>query len=51
MKDLDQQGLQECSNIRSSSFKNGIIPSIELARSLTKSYIFKDDSNNGDLTH
>lgn len=44
-------GKAECETVRSSTFKNGIIPSIELAKSLTKAYILRDTNVSGDLTY
>ncbi len=42
--------MNECRTVRSNTFVNGIIPSIEYAKSLTRSQILKDDNKSVELT-
>lgn len=48
---LDDAGRKECSSIRSATFLNGITPTLELAKSYTRSLIFQEGSVKIDLTH
>jgi hypothetical protein len=47
---LDDQGKTECRSIRSSTFANGIVPTLELSKIYTKSVLFKETKGTGILT-